>query len=863
MPSSSPYQNNDYQAANSFRPYKLPINDIFKASTAVNLYWDEGARIVKNAYENALNLSLTSDQNKDFRDQYIKEAEKKMSQLSSKDLSDPSVQRQGVALFRPLISDKAIMIDDHLTKLRQSILSDADGYKDKKLSPNGTIGEGYNITNLKDALAGFDELNSNTPRDEKTFKSLYQKLGDKSYTPYYDVKGDYFKALAKCKPNKDAGNSIQGMYTLDSSNASLDADKLAGCVQAGLSDQGRNQLMIEARVNYRGNERTLATRYIPHLVSVNKQSNETIAKLQAEMQGKIDAKTITPEEKDAYDQMISNERTQELNTKSTISRLQLGDMTPITDNFDNVAYSIYSSDSIEGFANAFYNIDKKSEFKSSASEIAKFNQGQKNLQQEDEQTFTAEQNALNRENDLTKSVIAASTRIKNIKARGGDPASELISVIGTAEETSRNKLVLNGYMDEAKTAKNNALDNIYDVAKRANIFTGEVLDNNFGDVVKAVNSYIEQFKDKPEEAKANQTYTQLVEYYNDWLSAISREKNYQSTLTAAENKAQQKIKISDVTNQLVEETVNKAGDFYINDYNYKNNSQEQVLITKDRMRNILKGNDVDYEIDQIPSNTGASATGSSSYTNIPSGSGTNDVTVLRKRDGSYVYLPNANIVDKFLTQTNQEVAKYNKEVDVNLGGIMDSQHLIYSAPKGIEEDIKKRFAVMGPETQLYLNDKDYEISAGKYDPRTGAVEPIITKLGKDGKPEIIPFKMPANSAVGAGIVTQDGKNMLLIPETAIVVEDPNMVAYKMTANRLLADGQSSSSEELFRAPTGGTVILTVDKPKGKPAIFKVGTIPVGSKVPIYDNNYSSSNMENVINKAIDLQNRFNYRQKIQ
>lgn len=94
MPSSSPYQNNDYQAANSFRPYKLPINDIFKASTAVNLYWDEGARIVKNAYENALNLSLTSDQNKDFRDQYIKEAEKKMSQLSSKDLSDPSVQRQ-------------------------------------------------------------------------------------------------------------------------------------------------------------------------------------------------------------------------------------------------------------------------------------------------------------------------------------------------------------------------------------------------------------------------------------------------------------------------------------------------------------------------------------------------------------------------------------------------------------------------------------------------------------------------------------------------------------------------------------------------------------------------------------------------
>ena len=56
MPSSSPYQANDYQAANSYRPYQLPINSIFKDISAQYQFWDEGAQKIKSVYEKMLSF---------------------------------------------------------------------------------------------------------------------------------------------------------------------------------------------------------------------------------------------------------------------------------------------------------------------------------------------------------------------------------------------------------------------------------------------------------------------------------------------------------------------------------------------------------------------------------------------------------------------------------------------------------------------------------------------------------------------------------------------------------------------------------------------------------------------------------------
>lgn len=129
MAASSPYSGNDYQAASNFRPYQLPINAIAQAWTAQNRFWDIGAMKVKSVYDNALNLSLTSQENRDVRDQYMKDAEKEITKVSSMNLADASVQRQGFGIFKPIFQDDAIVQDDYLTDLRGKIINEADTYR--------------------------------------------------------------------------------------------------------------------------------------------------------------------------------------------------------------------------------------------------------------------------------------------------------------------------------------------------------------------------------------------------------------------------------------------------------------------------------------------------------------------------------------------------------------------------------------------------------------------------------------------------------------------------------------------------------------------------------------------------------------
>ncbi len=68
MPSTSPFQNNDYQAVSSFRPYRLPVNDIVRANMAQNQFWEIGASRVKAVHDNALELKLSLEPNKQIRD---------------------------------------------------------------------------------------------------------------------------------------------------------------------------------------------------------------------------------------------------------------------------------------------------------------------------------------------------------------------------------------------------------------------------------------------------------------------------------------------------------------------------------------------------------------------------------------------------------------------------------------------------------------------------------------------------------------------------------------------------------------------------------------------------------------------------
>ena len=189
MAATTPYQQNDYQAVSNFRPYQLPVNDIFKALQAQNQFWEDGARRVKSVYDNALNLKLSLEPNREIRRKFMEDAEKQLSQLSSMDLSDPNVQKQGFDIFKPLFQDEGVMSDDQATRWIDDIQSKI------QLAKEVDNGKGYADNNAMVAMEGVFEFK--TAKDRMAGKAYLQNK--RSYTPYYDPSKEMADILKNCK----------------------------------------------------------------------------------------------------------------------------------------------------------------------------------------------------------------------------------------------------------------------------------------------------------------------------------------------------------------------------------------------------------------------------------------------------------------------------------------------------------------------------------------------------------------------------------------------------------------------------------------------------------------------------------------
>lgn len=382
MPATSPYQNNDYQAASTFRPFNLPINDIFKAYVAQNQFWDIGAARIKSVYDNALGMSLTLEDNKQVRDQFMKEADKQITKLSSMNVADPSVQRQGIGIFKPLLTDKAIAIDNQLTKLKQNIFSTAESFKNKKLSENGRIGEGYNVTNLQDALDGFEQFNGATPRNSGVLEQLYQNLGSKSYQPYYDYSKEMATITKNCKGVTTQETNLQEGYITSTLQSGTEAERLRECLTYGLSDAAQSQIAIEGRrafkngdnsINYRAMTDMYNSKYQSTLTSLTKNDDNLAA--QAAAYQKRFKETGDKKLKDVID-FIGKQRegNQERidNLIEGYNKLNLGDTEYLQQNYNKLAESIYKNSLVDGYSTAYETKLVKSDIKADPFEMLKY-----------------------------------------------------------------------------------------------------------------------------------------------------------------------------------------------------------------------------------------------------------------------------------------------------------------------------------------------------------------------------------------------------------------------------------------------------------------------------------------------------------
>lgn len=380
MAATSPYSPNDYQAVSNFRPYELPINDIFKAISAQNQFWDAGAARIKSYYDKGSNLDLTIEENRKLRDEYMINARKEIDKLSAGDVSSPSIQQMGFEVMKPLFNDKSILYDDGLTRLKKSIYADAESYRGKKLSPNGIEGEGYSTKNLAFALDGFEDFNNNTPRDERTLKNLYEKLANRKYIPQYDATREYSKIINNCTGSSESVQDVADgnyLYFDVSSKTGATSSEMTNCFMMGLSPMAKQQLAIDGWAYYKsGNQpyTDLAADHYTMKVGKYKQRKEA---LQASLKGLEDRQTKSEKDKQDIEKLkvLLNEATtlydeaeSEFNNMTSNNGVEYA-----KSNFQSLAGSVYMQRFLQNIGETYRNDNISRKLIPNAAGIAQYN----------------------------------------------------------------------------------------------------------------------------------------------------------------------------------------------------------------------------------------------------------------------------------------------------------------------------------------------------------------------------------------------------------------------------------------------------------------------------------------------------------
>ena len=343
MAATSPYSQNDYAAVSNFRPYELPINDIYKGISAQNQFWDAGAARINTVRDNALNLKLSLEPNKELRKKYMEDADKQLTKLSTMDVSKPSVQREGFSLFKPLFQDEGVVYDDLTTRHYEKVRNDAMMYRSKD------NGKEYSDINMQYAMQGYSEfLNS---KDRTAGKKFYENR--KEYTPFYDYTEDFSKALKECKPSSYQGTSPQygskgeiTGYMKESSLKTLSAGQVKGCLEAGLTPKAARQLQIEGAVNYKNYPDVLASDTVTYLAGVNDNYSNQLQELAAQKHTLFQRKDLSDADKakisTALDEQMKGISNEIDKTTHSMTKLSAGDYTDLLNNFESYAGSIHT-----------------------------------------------------------------------------------------------------------------------------------------------------------------------------------------------------------------------------------------------------------------------------------------------------------------------------------------------------------------------------------------------------------------------------------------------------------------------------------------------------------------------------------------
>jgi hypothetical protein len=230
-------------------PNSIPFQANYKmiSDTLSNLQqrYNKGFDQVKSMYSSLMNDSLSSSDNEQFRQEYLKKADAQLSKLSGVDFANASNVLQAKGLFRPLVNDTQYVTDLYKTKAQNLELSKMQSVK---LSTDQKVHAQYSPIMEEYLMLGKERL-SKMKRDDGSIEAAQVH----QFTPWQDPI-EYASDLAKKQGLSFEKDQINGMYIIHSKNGAQSVGTYKTWYDAAIGDKFDNQYRIEAEVK---NERNI------------------------------------------------------------------------------------------------------------------------------------------------------------------------------------------------------------------------------------------------------------------------------------------------------------------------------------------------------------------------------------------------------------------------------------------------------------------------------------------------------------------------------------------------------------------------------------------------------------------------------
>jgi hypothetical protein len=165
--------------------YRPPFEAIQSLLSTKQQKYDGALSNIRGMYSSVLNSPLTNTQNIDVKNQYLKDAEDKLKNLSQVDLSIEGNQREAAGVFSNFYKDQPMLRDMATTKYNNQQLEMGNAMLQ---SGDQKVRDGYFAESIQDIQNNMNDIRSGDRNDPNLYKQ-------RNYVIKRDIQGDLSKQI--------------------------------------------------------------------------------------------------------------------------------------------------------------------------------------------------------------------------------------------------------------------------------------------------------------------------------------------------------------------------------------------------------------------------------------------------------------------------------------------------------------------------------------------------------------------------------------------------------------------------------------------------------------------------------------------